>query len=378
MKVIAQVKLDTTPEQADALKRTLEAANAAANYISDHAWDTKTFQQYDLHHACYYEVRERFNLSAQVTVRIIAKVADAYKLDRKRKRRFNPYGSIAYDKRILSWKLSEQTVNIWTMNGRQRIPFLAGQRQLELLQSLQGEADLIYRAGEFYLHQVCEIETPDPDDPEGWLGVDLGIVNIATTSDGEVFSGEQLESKRQWYAERRATLQSVGTKSAKRRLKQLSGRQSRFQTGTNHRISKALVETAQRTGRGIALEDLSGIRERTRVRRGQRNKQHNWPFYQLRQFVSYKAKLVGVSVQLVDPRYTSQGCSVCGHTDPSNRPTRDDFLCSGCGFAAPADLNAAINIAARAAVNRPMVSTEVTKDFVNCVTVRSQGQAIPL
>ena len=368
MKVIAQVKLNTTHEQADALKRTLEAANAAANYISDRAWDTKTFRQYDLHHACYYEVRERFDLSAQVTVRIIAKVADAYKLDRKRKRRFNPLCSIAYDKRILSWKLSEQTVNIWTMDGRQRIPFLAGQRQLELLQSLQGEADLIYRAGEFYLHQVCEIETPDPDDPEGWLGVDLGIVNIATTSDGDVFSGEQLENKREWYAERRATLQSVGTKSAKRRLKQLSGRQSRFQTDTNHCISKALVETAQRTGRGIALEDLSGIRERTRVRCGQRNKHHNWPFYQLRQFVSYKAELTGVVVQLVDPRYTSQSCSVCGHTDPSNRPTRDDFVCSGCGHAAPADLNAAMNIAEGAAVNRPMVSTEVTKDSVNCVT----------
>ncbi len=109
MKVIAQVKLDTTPQQADALKRTLEDANAAANNIRDHVWDTKTFRKYDLHRAGYYVVRERFNLAAQVTVRIIAKVADAYKPDRKRRRTFKPPGAMAYDTRS---------------------PLLAGQRQL--------------------------------------------------------------------------------------------------------------------------------------------------------------------------------------------------------------------------------------------------------
>lgn len=381
MKVIAQVKLLSTPEQADALKRTIELANAACNYLSERAWEAKTFRQYSLHKLAYHDTRAEFpNLSSQVVVRCIAKVADAYKLSRKRKRTFNPLGAIAYDERILSWKTrDEQRVSIWAIGGRQHIPFATGERQKEMLEHRQGQADLIYRGGELYLHQICEIETPDPDDPEGWLGVDLGIVNLAVTSDGDVFSGEQLEARRQWYADRRATLQAVGTKSAKRRLKQLSGRQSRFQKDTNHCISKALVETAQRTGRGIALEDLSGISSRTRVRRGQRNKHHNWPFYQLRQFLSYKSEMYGVPVQFVDPRHTSQSCSVCGHTDKSNRVSRDDFLCSACGYAASADLNAAINIAARANVNSPMVSTDGSKGLsANCATARGQGQAPPL
>jgi hypothetical protein len=102
--------------------------------------------------------------------------------------------------------------------------------------------------------------------------VDLGIVHLAVTSDGESYSGEQVEAKRAWYARRRQVLQSVGTRSAKRRLRQLSGRQRRYQSDTNHCISKGLVEVAQRTGRGIALEDLSGIGERTRVSREQRHR----------------------------------------------------------------------------------------------------------
>ena len=108
MKLIAQVKLLPTPEQAGALRHTLEQANAACRFVSDTAWETKTFRQYDLHHKCYQSVREQFGLSAQVTVRAIAKVADAYKLDRKTKRTFRATGSIAYDDRILSWRLQDQ------------------------------------------------------------------------------------------------------------------------------------------------------------------------------------------------------------------------------------------------------------------------------
>ncbi len=122
MKLIAQVKLLPTPEQADALRRTLEQANAACQFVSNTAWETKTFRQYDLHHKCYRAVREQFGLSAQVAVRAIAKVADAYKLDRKAKRTFKPKGSIAYDDRILSWRLQDQTVSIWTVNGQTAHP----------------------------------------------------------------------------------------------------------------------------------------------------------------------------------------------------------------------------------------------------------------
>ncbi len=100
MKLIAQVKLQPTPEQADLLKHTLEVANAAANWVSAYAWESQVFGQYDLHHALYYAVRDQFPLSAQMVVRMLAKVADAYQLNRQAKRVFHPQGSIAYDKRI--------------------------------------------------------------------------------------------------------------------------------------------------------------------------------------------------------------------------------------------------------------------------------------
>jgi putative transposase len=100
---------------------------------------------------------------------------------------------------------------------------------------------------------------PTPDEPTGFLGVDLGIVNLATDSDGETYSGADVDRTRQWYALRRAALQRVKTKSSKRHLKRLSGRQRRFQKDTNQRINKRLVATAKRAGRGIALEDVRRI-----------------------------------------------------------------------------------------------------------------------
>jgi len=367
MNLVAQVKLLPTPEQADALRRTLELANTACNYLSERAWEAKTFRQYDLHKLAYHDARAEFpDLSSQIIVRSTAKVADAYKLDRRTKRTFRPYGSIAYDQRILRWYTNRDPleVSIWAVGGRiKHLLFVAGKHQMKMLEGLRGEADLILRNGNFYIHQVCEIDEPDPDDHDGWLGVDLGIVNIATDSDGVEFSGAQVETKRQWYEKRRAILQSVGTRSAKRRLKQLAGRFARFQRHVNHCISKVLVGAAKRTSRGIALEDLSGIRKRARVRRGQRARHYNWAFYQLRQFVTYKARLAGVAVTLVDPRYTSQLCPLCGHISKANRKSRDWFACSVCGVAGLADHIAAINIAARADVNQPTVSTEELKDI---------------
>jgi len=365
MKLIAQVKLLPTPEQAEALRQTLELANAACNYLSERAWEVRVFRQYDLHKLAYHDTRAEFpNLSSQCVVRCIAKVADAYKLDHRTKRVFSPHGSIAYDSRILRWytRRDPPEVSIWAVGGRiKHLPFAAGERQMKTLEGLRGEADLVLRDSNLYLHQVCEVEEPDPDDPQDWLGVDFGIVNLATTSDGDVFSGEQVEAKRQWYEHRRATLQSVGTKSARRRLKQLAGRFARYQRHIDHCISKALVRAAKRTSRGIALEDLSGIRRRVRVRRRQRAQHSNWAFYQLRRFVTYKARLAGVAVTLVDPRHTSQLCPLCGHISKANRKSRDWFACSCCGFAGPADHIAAINIAARANVNWPMDSIEELK-----------------
>ena len=358
MKLIAQVKLLPTPEQADALRHTLEQANAACRFVSDTAWETKTFRQYDLHHKCYQAVREQFGLSAQVTVRVIAKVADAYKLDRKTKRTFRATGSIAYDDRILTWRLQDQTVSIWTVNGRLRIPFACGEQQLELLQTQQGESDLGFYKGLFFLSATCEVDEPKPIDVEGALGVDLGVVNIAVDSDGQVHSASHINNVRHRHRRLRAKLQARGTRSAKRKLMRLSGKERRFAKDTNHCTSKKLVAKAKDTNRAIAMEDLEGIRERVTVRRKQRTTLHNWAFFQLRSFVTYKAKRVGMPVFLVDPRNTSRTCPECGHVDKANRPSQSKFSCMVCGFAGLADHIAAINIGRRAVVNPPIVARE--------------------
>lgn len=355
MRLIAQVKLQPHRLQLSALRQTLEQANAAANFVSETAWANQSFKQYDLHHVCYYAVRDQFRLTAQVAVRLIAKVADAYKLDKKTKREFRPLGSIAYDDRILSWKLDKNIVSIWTVKGREKIPFIAGEKQIAMLENRQGEADLIYRNGEFYLYQTCDVDEQDPNQPTDFLGVDMGVVNIATTSDSDNYTGAKIEASRQWFQKRRDKLQSIGTQSAKRRLRQLSGKQARFQKHTNHEISKQIVSKAKDTGRGISIENLKGIRDRTTARKPQRAKRSNWSFHQLRAFIEYKARLLGVLVVQVDPRNTSKGCSNCGHIADGNRPTRDNFLCCSCGYAAPADYNAALNIRARASVGAPMV-----------------------
>ncbi len=249
------------------------------------------------------------------------------------------------------------TVSLLTLSGRALVPFVVGGYQQARLDRIQGQADLIYRGGQFFLAVTLEMPTPPAEQPTGTLGVDLGIVNLATDSDGETFSGAQVEHTRQRLLKLRAALQKKGTKSAKRHLKRLRRKERHFHTNTNHVISKKLVAKAKQTRRGIAIEDLRHIRQRTdaRLRKSQRHRHASWTFFQLRAFISYKAALAGVCLHLVDPRNTSRTCSVCGHCEKANRKSQSAFVCQSCGFAAPADWNAAINIS-RAAVKQPIVA----------------------
>jgi IS605 OrfB family transposase len=237
-----------------------------------------------------------------------------------------------------------------------------GARQHEMLVDPAwqvGGADLVWRRGISYLHITQSREAPSAAEPDGGtLGVDLGIVNLATDSEGEHFIGAMVHVVRNRYHLRRQRLQQVGTKNAKRRLRGNGGRERRFQKDVNHCISKALVKKAVVSRKAIALEDLSGIRERTTVRREHRYERHSWAFFQLRQYISYKAAQVGVPVHLVDPRNTSRTCSCCGHCEKANWKSQEAFLCQRCGFSTNADENAAINISRKqwAVVNQPKAS----------------------
>src|SRR6266498_173149 len=360
MKLTAQLKLLPTPEQADSLKRTLESANAACKYISQVAWETHTFGKFALQKLCYQHVREQFGLSAQMTVRALAKVGDAYKLDKQTKRTFRPLASSAYDDRILSFALPDSSFSIWTLDGRQTIPFVCGERQRAMLATRQGESDLLFHRGDWYLLVTCTVEEAALQDVDAALGIDLGVTNIATDSDGETHSGKAIKNVRYRQRRLRNKLQRLGTLGGHRRLRKLSGQERRFAKHVNHCLSKRIVAKAECTKRAIALEELTHIRTRMKARRSQRATLHSWAFAQLRAFIVYKAALVGVPVHFVDPRNTSRTCPSCGHCAKENRTTQASFVCTSCGFAGPAGVIAAGDISRRAAVTAPYYSEAVS------------------
>ena len=357
MKLTVQIKLLPSDEQAESLLRTLERANEACQYISDYAHETGEHSKYKLQEAVYHDVRGQFDLAAQMTIRALGKVADAYKTNPDAHNPFDIRGGFPYDSRILTFYTDRQEVSIWTLNGREKISYEVGDNHRALLNQDKGEADLVHRNGMFFLLVSCQMPSANMSDEDvraidGYLGVDRGVNNIATTSEGDNWTSEQIDERRMWYQKRRDILQSVGTRSAKRRLQKLSGKQQRFQRDVNHTISKRIVSEAKARNSAIVLEDLSGIRERTTVRRHQRARHSNWSFYQLRAFIEYKALIAGLPVIKVDPAYTSQMCSKCGHCERSNR-NGSFFKCKKCGHSVDADRNAAINIAAKDAVNSP-------------------------
>lgn len=368
MKLAAQVKLVVTPEQAQALSETLARANAACNAISEWAWQNQTFGQFAIHKGVYSRIRAEFELAAQMVVRCIAKVADAYKLDKRVPRVFRPTGSIAYDDRILRWQLSKERVSLWTLQGRITLSFVCGEHQRRLLATQQGETDLCCLSGVWFLSAVCNVEEPPAADTSGgFLGVDLGIVQLAIDSEGRHYSGEPVKAMRRRLRRLRSGLQHQAKKrhsqSAYRHLCRLRRHGRRFMSWVNHTISKRLVESALCSRKALVLEDLKGIRERdngftgalAHLGREMRWQFGGWAFDQLRQFVVYKARKAGVPVVFIDPRNTSRTCSRCGHCAKENRRSQSHFACQSCGFVVNADCNAAVNIAKHgAAVTGPM------------------------
>lgn len=382
MKIVAQVKLlPVSAYDADALAATLRACNRAANVASEVAFRTGKVRRNVLQEAVYHRLKADFDLGAQPVVRTVKKVCDAYATLKANLKagNYGPEGSRRrekvesrpvcfredaaqpFDDRILTWNLDRHTVSIWTVAGRIKgIPFVGSDEAMKLLALRKGESDLVLRDGVFYLYATVEVPEPDVYEPDGFLGVDLGIVNIATTSDGQIMSGRQVNRYRRRRRDLRRKLQKKNTKSAKRRLKAVRCREAAYTRQRNHIIAKQIVATAKRTSRGIALEDLTGIRQRVTARKDQRARVHSWAFAQLGTFVEYKARRAGVPVVHVDPRNTSRQCSECWHTHRSNRVTQARFVCRSCGIVLHADHNGSRNIAhrgeaawKRGAVNRP-------------------------
>jgi len=221
---------------------------------------------------------------------------------------------------------------------------------------------------QFWVRLVFETETPQQ--LEGQIqGIDRGLYHQAVTSDGQFFSSSKIRGIQRRYLHNRRKLQQKGTRSAKRRLRAMSGREKRFMKDTNHCVSKKLANQPSVTV--FVLEDLSSIRTQ---RRGKKMNKWlgSWAFYQQEQFLAYKAEALGKRVVHQDPRYTSQKCNVCKHIKRTNR-NKSRFCCKNCGHQTHADLNAAQNVRddyilsstlqwteEQASVNTPYVSGEIS------------------
>lgn len=405
VKQVVQVRLEADAAQLDALVRTLTACNDTANLVSRVAHEEKVFRGRDLRAITYAQAREHAGLGAQVAQSCIRKVSDSYTTLKANLRagrygkpgsarrqkieaapiRFHQLAAQPFDDRCLSWCHDTDTdiggtVSIWTVDGRlKNLRFIGDADQIALLREYRcGETDLVIRrqrrgGGSPRAYLIATVDIPGPqlhtgvhlDAAAGWIGVDLGIENIAVTSDrtlaGELMSTYgagapdgpagrgSVKDGRTRNRELRHKLQAKNTKSAKRLLRKHSGREARFAADVNHQISKRIVTEAERTGRGIAVEELTGIRERARLRKPQRATHSSWAFAQLGAFLTYKAARAGVPMIAVDPAYTSQRCTACGHTDKRNRTSQAQFICRECGFTAEhADILGADNIAHRA------------------------------
>jgi len=346
-------KLSPTDSQAEELDDTLKAFSDACNWINQTV-PPKIKNHVRIHGIVYHDVRTRFGLSANLAVRAISRVAGnrktAIQMGRKVKD-FKPT-SIDYDTRIFVFREKDESVGLTLLRSRQNIKLLLGDHQRGMLRgSKPTSATLCKKGSEYYIHIQVKSEAPEQIHVDTILGVDLGITDIAVTSEGQKFGGKTIKLIKDHYASMRAVLQQKavkGTRSSRRRCRELqqrlSGKEGRYQRQINHEISKAIVTRAQEIPAKIALEDLTGIREGVNQKAGknQRRRVNGWAFYQLKEFLTYKAIAAGIPLVLVDPAYTSQTCHVCGENGIRNGKS---FKCPGCGWSGDADFNGAKNIA---------------------------------
>lgn len=356
MYTCVSLKLMPNEEQRALLVQTMRAFNRAANMAARAGFDAGVFSQPAIHKLAYYAIREETGLPSQLAVRAIGRAVACFQRDKRTCPEFKATSSACYDTRVMSFK-GITHVSLATVGGRVLVPMaVAGYHESQLGTSTRvGQSDLVFSGGRFSLRVTVEIDDVDPMDFTDVLGVDLGIVNIATDSDGTIHCGVDCERKRLWFNRRRQVLQSVGSKSAKRRLRKMSGRERSFRQTVNHQVARAIVDKAASRGAAIAIEDLTGIRSRVRRRRGTGGQLGSWSFRQLRLLIEHKAALAGVTVLTVDPRGTSKSCSRCGHCDAANRKSQEMFSCVSCGLEAHADVNAAVNIRNKGLAASPMV-----------------------
>lgn len=350
--ISVKCKLVVPPNICGEIDRTMEGFADACNQILEVATKENCWNTTKLHHKVYKPVREATGLKANHVCQAIRRVISNAKAV-KQIHKFRPT-SISLDVRTFVYKEETQFVGVTLMCGRVEFKLSIGGYQIALLRGQSPTSATLNKTkqGDYFINFVVNIPTQPTGKTPKVIGVDLGRRYLATTSTGKSWSGKQIQSVRDRYSKVRTNVQSKRTRSSRRLLRRLSGKERRFQEWLNHNISKQLVECAKQLNAGLAFEDLTNIRQSLNTKprnKIERRRTNNWAFYQLRLFVDYKANISGVPVIFVPPAYTSQTCSRCGHIHPiKGKSYRNGkvFKCGHCGFEHDADINAAKNIAA--------------------------------
>ncbi|MFX1533975.1 MAG: RNA-guided endonuclease InsQ/TnpB family protein [Promethearchaeota archaeon] len=353
------------------IRETIDQFVQALNYASEYTHQHKIRSAFTLQQHLYQDLRHQFKLKSQMAINCMRKVVGAYQAKKNGTRATFEERSMALnyprDYRIVGKNL----ISLNTLYGRRKVTFQAGKRQHEQLDRedwIIRSANLIERRdGKLFLQIAISkaLADLDPTQCDHAIGVDVGLNFIAVTSDTAnktlFYGGGTLKYTRWKYFKLRQELQSRGTRSAKRKLKIMSGRERRFVTDVNHCISKKIVQDAHKKFKHpvIVLEDLTGIRRTAKCtsKNGKRTLNH-WSFYQLQQSIAYKAVELEIPVIYVAPHYTSQQCPICGHREEANRnKNRHWFQCKQCHYQTNDDRAASMNIRNRAVVSRHVQET---------------------
>jgi putative transposase len=360
-----RLKPDSTAAQA--FEKTVKAYTDSFNAVCKLGWEAGLLTNSNtLHKLTYYDQKAQTGLPSQLICAARVKASEALKSVKARLKEGrkascpkSKWCAIRYDARSYTVWFEQAFLTIATLDGRMKLPFKLPEHYEEYIQEgwKSCSADLCRdKKKRWWLHIVMEAEAPELTPSEQWVGVDLGIINPATDSRGNFYGEPRWKTIEQKTFQHRRRLQRKGTKSAKRHLKKMSGRQQRFRRDCDHVLSRRLVDSVG-SGATLVFEDLTNIRGKAKGSRQFRRRLHSWSFAQLQAFVSYKAEKLGIHVGFTNPRYTSQKCSECKHIERANRISQAEFKCKGCGFACSAEINAAANIRDDywAVVNQPIV-----------------------
>ena len=360
--------------------KTMEQYRLACNYVSEYLFNNNfPLNKNEVQKVIYNTIREKFNLKSQMTISCIRSVIARYKTVKTQMAR-RPYkyqdqntGEWYCEVRDLTWLhkpisfnrpqvdlqrnrdwsyLSSGQLSINTLDGRVKVdPICRGFNQYLDGTWKFGLAKLLKSSGKWYLHISATKEVTDFDKQavKHVVGIDRGLRFLVTSYDEQgktaFFDGQAIMRKRAKYQKLRAILQTKETKSAKRRLKKLSGRENRWISDVNYCLSKTLV---QKYGANtlFVLENLNGVSfERTDLPKALRNQNKSWAFYQLEQFLTYKAHLNNSEVVDVSAKYTSQRCPKCGVIKKDNRNhEKHEYHCDNCGYRSNDDRIGAMNI----------------------------------